>query len=135
MNNYFIIHGSYGNPYKNWIPWLKREFSKIKLNCIIPNFPSPYKQDYESWSKILKAYLDIGYITEDTIFITHSLGGIFIAKFLIQNKLKIKNPYVPQFDAEKFSEYIGAEKILINNAGHFNKKYGYKEFKEILEFI
>lgn len=182
MNNYFIIHGSYGNPYKNWIPWLKSEFSKRKLNCIIPSFPSPYKQDYESWSKILKAYLDIGYITEDTIFITHSLGGIFIAKFLIQNKVKIKrlitvagfnnikfeednslydsfyidnktlediksyclekiciysdnDPYVPELDAENFSKYMGAEKILINNAGHFNEKYGYKEFKEILEFI
>lgn len=48
MENYFIIHGSYGNPYKNWIPWLKSELSKRKRNCIVPNFPSPYKQDYES---------------------------------------------------------------------------------------
>ena len=35
MNNYFIIHGSYGNPYKNWIPWLKKQLSKRKLNCIV----------------------------------------------------------------------------------------------------
>lgn len=90
MNNYFIIHGSYGNPYKNWIPWLKKHLSKKKLNCIVPSFPTPYKQDYESWNKILKAYFEIGYITENTTFITHSLGGIFIVKFLLENKIKVK---------------------------------------------
>lgn len=182
MNNYFIIHGSYGNPYKNWIPWLKKELSKRKLNCIVPNFPSPYQQNYESWSKILQAYLEIGCITEDTTLITHSLGGIFVAKFLVENHVKIKklitvagfnqikfdednslydsfymenqnleklqeqawaricfysdnDPYVPKQEAEDFAEYIKAEKVLIQNAGHFNEKYGYKEFKEILQYI
>ncbi len=182
MNNYFLIHGSYGNPYKNWLPWLKKELGKRKLNCIVPNFPSPYKQDYESWSKILKAYLEIGYITEETTFITHSLGGIFVAKFLMENQIKIKklitvagfnnikfeednslydsfymdnqmlenlqelcldricfysdnDPYVPKQEAEDFATYIKAEKVLVQNAGHFNEKYGYKEFKEILQYI
>ena len=32
-NNYFIVHGSYGNLYKNWIPWLKKQLSKRKLTC------------------------------------------------------------------------------------------------------
>lgn len=36
------------------------------------------------------AYVKIGYITEETTFITHSLGGIFIAKFLIEHGIKIK---------------------------------------------
>lgn len=38
-------------------------------------------------------------------------------------------------EAEKFSKYIGDEKILINSAGHFNEKPDYKEFKEILKVI
>lgn len=180
--NYFIIHGSYGNPYKNWIPWLKRELSKRKINCIVPNFPNPYRQDYESWSKILKAYNEIGYITEDTTFVTHSLGGIFIIKFLIENDIKVKkiitvagfnnvtfqddmnlyssfylednkllkinslceeiiciysdnDLYVPQKDAEEFANRINSEKIIINNAGHFNEKFGYTEFKELLKCL
>lgn len=90
MNNFFIIHGSYGNPYKNWIPWLKKELSKRRLNCIVPSFPTPFKQDFESWSKILSAYVEIGYITSETTFITHSLGGIFIIKFLLENRIKVK---------------------------------------------
>ncbi len=181
MNNYFIIHGSYGNPYKNWIPWLKKQLSKRKLNCIVPSFPTPIKQDYESWSKILKAYFEIGYITEDTTFVTHSLGGIFIVKFLLENKIRVKkiitiagfnnlefeddmnlyksfylsenlsdiksyaierisfysnnDPYVPQSDASKFADCILSEKILVNEAGHFNEKYGYIEFNELLKYI
>lgn len=181
-NNYFIIHGSYGNPYKNWIPWLKKQLSKRKLECIVPDFPTPYKQDYESWSTILKAYLEIGYITESTTFITHSLGGIFIVKFLLENKVKVKkiitiagfnqvffnddmsfytsfytnenelkdienycderismysnnDPYVSQTDAEMFADSILSEKVLILNAGHFNEKFEYTEFRELLKYI
>lgn len=182
MNNYFIIHGSYGNPYKNWIPYLKSQLSKRKLNCIVPSFTTPYKQDYESWNTILMSYAKVGYITEETTFITHSLGGIFLLKFLIENKVKVKkiitvagfnnihfdkdnslydsfyildeeltkiselcheivciysdnDPYIPMEKAKFFADNIKAKKILINNAGHFNEKYGYKEFKEILEYI
>lgn len=182
MNNYFLIHGSYGNPYKNWLPYLKSQLGKRKLNCVVPNFPSPYKQDYESWSKILNSYLEIDYITENTTFITHSLGGIFVAQFLIQNCVKVKklitvagfnhikfeednslydsfyikneelvklenyceericlysddDSFVPMQEAENFAEYIKADKILIKNAGHFNEKSGYKEFKEILQYL
>lgn len=182
MNNYFIIHGSYGNPYKNWIPYLKSQLSKRKLNCIVPSFTTPYKQDYESWNTILMSYFKIGYITENTTFITHSLGGIFLVKFLIDNKIKVKriitvagfnhiqfdkdnslydsfyakdedlikicdlcdeivciysdnDPYIPMEKAEAFADMIKGQKVLINNAGHFNEKYGYKEFREILEYI
>ncbi len=182
MKNYFLIHGSYGNPYKNWFPWLKKELGKRKLNCIVPSFPTPYKQDYDSWSEILKAYAKVGYITEETTFITHSLGGIFIIKFLIENKMKIKkiitvagfnnlifaddmklydtfylpyeelsviknyceericiytdnDPYVPQKEAERFAEHLIAKSIFIKDAGHFNEKAGYKEFKELLNYI
>ncbi len=180
-NNYFVIHGSYGNPYKNWIPWLKRQLSKRKLNCIAPSFPTPYKQNYESWSTILKSYLKIGYITENTSFITHSLGGTFIIKFLLENKIKVKkiitiagfnnlkfnddmnlynsfyldknlsdiknysierisfysdnDPYVPESDALKFSDSILAQKVFVKGAGHFNEKYGYLEFAELLKYI
>ena len=180
--NYFFIHGSYGNPYKNWIPSLKSQLSKRKLNCIVPSFTTPYKQDYKTWSTILMAYVKIGYITEETTFITHSLGGTFIARFLIEHRIKIKklitvagfnniqfdednslydsfymedkelkktcelcnevicfysdnDPYVPMDKAELFAETVKGKKVLINNAGHFNEKYGYKEFREVMEYI
>ena len=38
-------------------------------------------------------------------------------------------------EAESFANMIKGQKVLINNAGHFNEKYGYKEFRKILEYI
>lgn len=45
------------------------------------------------------------------------------------------NPYVPKSDAEKFADSISSEKILVNGAGHFNEKYGYTEFTELLKYV
>lgn len=90
MNNIFLIHGSYGKPYKNWLPWLQKELSKRKRNSIVPSFLLLTNKIMKVGVKSLKSYLKIGYITEETTFITHSLGGIFIIKFLIENKVKIK---------------------------------------------
>lgn len=109
-----IIHGSYGNPYKNWISWLKKQLSKRKLNCIVPSFPTAYTQDYQSWSKILKSYFEIGYITENTTFITHGLGGIFIAKFLLENKLKVREIItIAGFNNLEFNNKIKRDELLL----------------------
>lgn len=45
------------------------------------------------------------------------------------------DPYVPRKDAEDFANQINSEKVMIDKAGHFNEKYGYTEFKELLEYI
>lgn len=46
--------------------------------------------DNENWSKLLKYYLDLGLINENTTIIGHSIAPIFISKFLVENKLKVK---------------------------------------------
>jgi len=45
------------------------------------------------------------------------------------------DPYVPKEDAEEFANRVNSEKIIINNAGHFNEKFGYTEFKELLKYL
>lgn len=182
MEKYFIIHGSYGNPYKNFIPWLKKELSKRGKTCIVPHFPSFQFQSYENWSHILSSYLDIGLIDSDTIFITHSLGSIFVVKFLLEKKIKIKklitvagfnqvvfsddstlyssfyldwdslkkisslchdricfysdnDPYISCLELRKFCEIISAVDVFVPQAGHFNEKSGYLEFRDILSYI
>lgn len=182
MEKYFIIHGSYGNPYKNFIPWLKKELSKRGKTCIVPHFPSFQFQSYENWSHILSSYLDIGLIDSDTIFITHSLGSIFVIKFLLEKKIKIKklitvagfnqvvfsddstlyssfyldwdslknfplfcddricfysdnDPFISCLELRKFCESISAVDVFVPQAGHFNEKSGYLEFRDILSYI
>lgn len=148
----------------------------------MPSFPTPYKQDYESWGKILKSYVDIGIITEKTNFITHSLGSIFLVKFLLDNQIRVgkiitiagfnnltfeddkklyesfymnegclqelkeycpkrisfysdNDPYVPLGKAIEFAEKIVSQKVFVEGAGHFNEKFGYKEFWQLLDYI
>jgi hypothetical protein len=90
MNNYFIIHGAYGNPCENWFPWLEKELSNNKISCIIPHFPTPKHQNFTNWENLLNYYFMLGLVHDKTIFIAHSLGPIFIAKYVIKNKIKIK---------------------------------------------
>jgi len=90
MNNYFIIHGSFGNPYVNWFAWLHDLLESKQKQVYVPDFPTGVEhQNYDNWSKLLKYYFDLGLINEDTIIIGHSIAPTFICKFLIQNKIKV----------------------------------------------
>jgi len=46
-----------------------------------------------------------------------------------------KDPYVPLEKAEELKEKLGAELIIIKNAGHFNTEAGYTQFEQLLEKI
>ena len=73
----------------------------------MPHFPIGVgKQNYENWSKLLKYYVDLGLITENTIIIGHSIAPVFISKFLIENKIKIKK----LISVCGFNNYLGINK-------------------------
>lgn len=91
MENYFIIHGSFSSPYSNWIGWLHDFIEEEGKQVYVPDFPIGVRyQNYENWSRLLKSYLDLGLINENTTIIGHSIAPAFISKFLIENKIKIK---------------------------------------------
>ncbi len=91
MDNYFIIHGSFSSPYSNWIGWLHDFIEGEGKQVYVPDFPIGVGfQNYENWSKLLKYYVDLGLINENTTIIGHSIAPAFISKFLIENKLKVK---------------------------------------------
>lgn len=113
MKTAFIFHGTGGYPEENWFPWLKEKFEEKGYQVFVPQFPTPEGQSIESWLKVLESYKQ--YITEDTIFVGHSLGGIFLLKYLEQLEHPVKAaafvgsaigiPPVKNFDADsKFSE-------------------------------
>lgn len=91
MENYFIIHGSFGNPYVNWFAWLQGVLDSDGKTAYVPQFPTGVGlQNYENWSKLLKYYFNVGLITKNTTIIGHSIAPVFICKFLIENKIKVK---------------------------------------------
>lgn len=118
MENYFIIHGSFSSPYGNWFGWLHDFIENKGKQVFTPDFPTGVGfQSYESWSKVLKSYLELGLIHENTTIIGHSIAPVFICKFLIENKVKVKklifvsgfNNYTigdKDYDAVNHSMYI-----------------------------
>ena len=91
MKNYFVIHGSFGSPFVNWFSWLQ-DFLKIDEKVVyVPDFPTGIDyQNYTNWSKLLKVYLELGLINENSTIIGHSIAPVFISKFIIDNNIKVK---------------------------------------------
>jgi len=80
MRNVFIFHGTAGSPEGNWFPWLKGELEKRDCKVTVPRFPTPNGQSLDSWLTILDKYKQ--QINKNTIFIGHSLGGLFLLRVL-----------------------------------------------------
>ena len=90
-DNYFIIHGSFGSPFSNWFSWLYDFIADDGKEVYVPDFPVGVGyQNYENWSKLLYYYKDLGLINDTTTIIAHSIAPVFVSKFLIENKLKVK---------------------------------------------
>lgn len=90
-NNYIIVHGSFGSPFGNWFPWLRKEIESRNLECYTPDFPTGRGyQTYENWSKLLTVYVEAGILNENTVIFAHSIAPVFVCKFLVENKIKVK---------------------------------------------
>lgn len=114
--NFFIIHGAYGNPEKNWFPWLKKELEKKGHEVIIPKFPTPIGQSLEGWLRVLNKYENR--ISADTAMIGHSLGVPFILNYLEQTDKEIR--------AAVF--VAGYHHVLENRFKEMNKTFVDKKF-------
>ncbi len=97
MLNYFIVHGSFSNPYANWFPWLYEEIEKTKPKemeepiCYVPQFPTGVgKQNYDNWKKVMLSYASAGLLTNETTIFAHSIAPAFVCKFFIEHKIRVK---------------------------------------------
>ena len=103
MKNYFIIHGTKESPYGHWYGWMYNKLKNAGENCIVPHFPD--EGNYKQWKKVLEGYVDAGVINADTIFICHSVGCIFVTKFLVEHRLRVSGIVaVAGFNADGIGE-------------------------------
>ena len=126
-NNYFLIHGSFSSPFSNWIPWLRSELEKDNLEVYTPDFPTGVGyQNYDNWSKLLKTYVESGIINENTIIYAHSIAPIFICKFLVENKIKVKRLVF----VCGFNNYLGLneEYDAVNESMYFDNLSDIKDY-------
>jgi len=86
--NAIIIHGSYGSPEENWIPWLKEELEKRGFSVFAPRFPTPEGQSLEAWDAAFSPFEK--YLDGNAILVGHSLGVTFILRLLERINSKVK---------------------------------------------
>ncbi|UCC91329.1 MAG: serine hydrolase family protein [Candidatus Aenigmatarchaeota archaeon] len=127
--NVIIIHGAYGSPEENWLPWLKSELEKLGCGVFVPKFPTPENQSLGNWIQILDTYDKC--FDSDLVMIGHSLGPALIfrkletlgmpikAAFLVAGFLgKIGDPDFDGINASFFKKEFEWEKIR-KNCRHF----------------
>lgn len=134
MENYFIIHGSFGSPFCNWFSWLHEFIEDEGKQVYVPDFPIGVEyQNYQNWSKLLKYYVDLGLINQNTIIVAHSIAPVFVSKFLVENKLNVKKLIF----VCGFNNYFGIneEYDIVNKTMYFNNLEEVKQYaKEIICF-
>ena len=92
---------------------------KEELEVYTPDFPTGVGyQNYENWSKLLKTYVEANLINENTIIYAHSIAPIFVCKFLVDNKIKVKRLVF----VCGFNNYLGIneEYDAVNNSMYFD---------------
>ncbi len=98
MMNCIIVHGTLGCPDENWFLWAQTEIAKVlgcrKCDVITPHFPyvvgNEKNQGYGLWKSLMNVYKNAGLINEETILIGHSLGPVFIYRFLQETQTLVK---------------------------------------------
>lgn len=129
-SNVFIFHGTEGYPEENWFPWLKAELEARGHKVFVPQFPSPpvVPAKFFEWNLVLENYKE--YIDENTVFVGHSLGGLFALRVLEKLEYSIKAVFLvgtpigvkPILNYERDSSFTGFDfdwENIREKAGHF----------------
>ncbi|MGM5484167.1 MAG: alpha/beta hydrolase [Nanobdellota archaeon] len=95
------------DPFEKKLFWKDNLIEEIKNNhpnisIFKPSMPNKQKADYKAWKIWFEKYLEFS--KGNLILIGHSLGGIFLAKYLSENKLKNVEQLIlvsPPFDSQK----------------------------------
>lgn len=106
---------------------MRKEIEKRNFEVYTPDFPTGVGfQNYNNWSKLLKCYLDLEILNENTTIFAHSIAPVFICKFLIENKVKVKRLVF----VCGFNNYLGIAEDYdaVNESMYFNNLEDIKEY-------
>jgi len=129
MKNIFIIHGSFGHPEENWIPWLKMQCEEEGYTVTVPKFPCGDEQNCDNWMKVIEPHLSE--FNEETIIVGHSIGPAFILGILEKLHVTIKKSilvsgFLGLLENEEFdavNETISDRDFLWGKIGQASKSF------------
>lgn len=124
MRNAFIIHGAYGKPTDNWLPWLKEELEKEGYTVLTPQFPTPEGQNLVNWLDIWSQYKD--QCSAETIIIGHSIAVSFILRILEQ----LDHPIKAVFLVAGFIRNLNNSEVDGINASFYKESFNWEKIKK-----
>ncbi len=124
LKDWKINFEDYRNPRSGWKSSLSKKLGK-NFEIIKPNMPNEINAKYPEWKIWFEKF--VPYFEDEVILIGHSLGGVFLAKYLAENILprKILATFLvaAPFD-DKDAEYSLADFALPSNLSKFQKQGG-----------
>ena len=123
MTNVFIIHGAYGHPAENWIPWLKVELEKLNCFVAVPKFPTPEGQTLANWLEVFSVYEP--FLNKSALMVGHSLGPAFILNVLE----KLESPIKAAFLVAGFVGLLGNSDFDSINKTFVDKDFAWEKIK------
>ncbi len=99
----------------------------INNQVYCPDFPVGIKyQNFENWNNLFLAYVKAGLVNENTTIIAHSIAPVFVCKFLVLNKIKVKKLIF----VCGFNNYFG----ISPDYDFVNKTMFFDDFEKVKDF-
>lgn len=125
--NVIVVHGAYGSPEENWLPWLKSVLESLGLRVFAPKFPTPENQSLENWVQILNTYDK--YFDSELIMVGHSLGPALILRKLETLDVPVRAAFL----VAGFLGEIGDPDFDGINSSFFEKEFDWEKIRKNCE--
>ena len=107
-----------------WKDSLREELGN-KFDVLLLKMPNPMNSKYAEWKMLFRKIACL--LDDNVVLIGHSLGGVFLAKYLSENKFpkKIRASILiaPPYDEKDIEEPLG-DFVILNNLKRFKKQGG-----------
>jgi len=124
-----LIHGTYGSPQENWIPWLLAELKQQGLEVSAPSFPTPEGQSLDTWRSTFER--EVGQVDEATILVAHSLGAGFVLNLLEGAKHQVLGTFL----VSGFVGSLGLSDFDPLNASFVEKYFDWQKIQRDAGFV
>ncbi len=129
MIDTLILHGSFGNPWDNWFPWLAGVLQKEGRRVLVPHFPSDDLQTLRGWTRVLDSYAE--YFSPELDVFAHSLAPAFIVDYCCERQRRLRKATF----VAPFYGLIGIEEFdRVNNTFFVRKEY-FSSFKMLCDHV
>ena len=108
MKTAYIFHDAFCDPISDWYPWMKTTLEGMGYLVVVPKFPTPGGQSYESWKAVMKNNLDK--FDTETIFVGHGIGGTFALRILEEIHVQIHGTFLVASYTEALG-HVGYDRV------------------------